>query len=1178
MLIRERACRLLSIVAITVIAAHSLHGSGSDAAADVPEGLKAYQVDNILRNGDFSQRALNRNAPAHWNLALDHWEELPGEMNYYSLADGTLRVQAPAPGVMQYVDITPITALEYTLSFEAEVETGTLQCAFKYGAKSIKAGKGFEKHSCSFKLPPGMSAAEWRVDFRPIGEGAVFKLRNVALKPTLPESNQDSEALYIDDAGKNIPLRGIAVADNNSVFEHFYDLKAAQYLRKYLYVSFGRVVPIYTGSKEAIRKEKGMVCFGRSFIGEEGMAKVTAGGYAMEGQGGNIYIAGKDDGAVHGAFALLAGMGMEFFAAVKDFTPATSDVLKLAKPRMGRNPGLVQGFLEVLFRKLSAKTTIVRNPSFAFRTSDWPILSAAPLGESCAELLACGRYVGQWISTDHTNGILVDPFQYFKEHPEYYALDKKGERSGSLASQQGLKGLENMTRNAATFRKTMNLCWSNPEVQKIASATALRWFELCPETKMISMIQGDNGLPDAFCQCENCQRFGVSDTDRYLRFVNVIAKAVREQYPEKMILAWSYLNTVKPPVNVVAEPNVILLVAVCGTGWGENGTSMKETLIDAQSSRVGVNWLSNWVKAVRCGPALYFPSTYEAVNKMRLFSDCGATTPFHVYGNYPPSKLDYLTNYIMRKVSWDLATDVEPHIDRFMAFYYGPAAPDMRQYFNLVEEKKMAFAKGFGDGNLGSDGIPLVVDHDALVKGLEYLGQAEAQVNSEDGKQMIRLHKLQFLNSYLLRSKSFQFQGEALERFAKCLAEALRLAKELNDNAPKSATTYREMVWLATGIEIGDTQPWHKSTVVQKILDDPLGMVKTNMKETYDKTEKGLKFDLRACAGGENASDYQYQSDEMRKAKRSFAKVLRRASSPRFGISAAFTLSGIPEQSAFLELVGLDDDKSGRAALKVLVNGETVFEGENTCRENDWTQMKILIPAKVLKKGVNTLEIKNATPEKTEAVADIYDVKDYNWGWFMLTEAELVFAPQDNPVVAKAPLILDAWKKARIDIFEGNHKTKFTARDGWGYGKGGSDDYYVWGESKKLSDKWEDWTISVVPSEDCTLTLWLRGPNRPKEEGSKELLPIWTEYDDLKIEGATLANPDFEALDDQGIPEGWKCVSANVVTGATAAEGKAYVKACFDQPVKQRVAAKAGQAVTISVKVRRGKEMPSLEP
>ena len=1126
------------------------------AESGAPDGLKVYQADNILRNGDFKQRALNRNAPAHWCTAVDlAINDLPEEMVLYSLKDGTLEFKAPAPGLSQHLDVTPVTALEYTLSFEAEVESGVLECdvtnrngtgpnAWLFSL--IKAGKGFERQSFTFKVDSGVSAEEFGVIFKP-RDGAVVKLRNVALKPSLPESNADAKALFIDDAGKNIPLRGIAVADNDSAFEHFYDLKAAQYLRKYLYVSFGRVVPIYTGSKEAIAKSKGMVCFGKSLVGVAEMAKVTVGGYAMECKGGSIYVGGKDDGAVHGAFALLSGMGLEFFFTLHDFIPATGEVIKLAKP------------------------AVIRNPSFAYRTLRPGILSYAPLGESCAELLESGRYIGIWGAAGvHNNGVLVDPFIYFNDHPEYYALNKDGKRSWQGAqrvSQRGIGVPKSMTRDEVDdFRNRMNLCWSNPEVQRIAVETMLKWAALSPETKILSELQGDSNDPSDWCQCDNCKKFGVSCTDKLLRFVNILAKAVREKYPDKLVETWAYCITIDPPVKVLPEPNVPVSYAVCDSPWGKNG-SYTETRIDAPSCVRGINGFSDWKKTgSTSGVALYFPSTYEAMNKMRYFAERGATNHFFAFPMRLPK--DDLATYIMRKLAWDLTTDVESAIDRFMSYYYGPAAPAMRQYFNLVEAQKLAYAKGIGQGDLGSDYIPFVVDYETMVKGLVYLNQAEALVKRDDGKQMIRYQKLVFLNSYLLRSKSALLQESELGDFAKCLAEALKLAIDLNDKEPKLGMSYREMIWSSTGIDIGDAKPWYRSPVVQKMLDDPLGMIKSNKKEAYVKTKKGLKFDLMAFAGGGDTLNYQYNG--IPKTKRPFAKVLQRATSPKSSISAAFNLSGVPVQDASLTLVGLDDEKPGHAAFQVLVNGESVFAGANTFGEDDWSQMNIQIPAKVLKKGVNTLEIKNTTPEKISAVADIYGTKDYFWGWFLIADAEINFAPGINPVMEKAPLILDDWKKARIGIrgVSAAGDKKITARGGW---VTGSSDVYAWGESKTLSDKWEDWTIAVVPEADCNLQIDICGPWRPKEKGSKELLPIWADYDDLKIEGAVLKNASFETLNSQMFPEGWECASANVVTDASAADGKTYIRACFDQPVLQTVAAKAGQLVTITVKIRRSR-------
>jgi len=178
-----------------------------------------------------------------------------------------------------------------------------------------------------------------------------------------------------------------------------------------------------------------------------------------------------------------------------------------------------------------------------------------------------------------------------------------------------------------------------------------------------------------------------------------------------------------------------------------------------------------------------------------------------------------------------------------------------------------------------------------------------------------------------------------------------------------------------------------------------------------------------------------------------------------------------------------------------------------------------------------------------------------------------VFAGVPAGLVENVPRIPDIWKKARIGVL-GIDGKKLTACGGWAID---SSAIYAWGQSKPLSDKWEEWTISVIPEGDCNLRIELCGPYRPKEKGSKKLLPIWAEFDDLKIEGAILKNASFETLNAQMLPEGWQCVPDNVVTDVSASDGKIYIKAWYGQPVKQTVAAKAGQIVTITVKVRRSK-------
>ena len=450
---------------LAVVAFVAVHGF----AAETPEGLSVYCESSILRNGDFKLKGLNHEIPAFWLTRGGERGDLVEDMPRYGLKDGVQRMESPAPGLTQELDLTPITAWDFELFFEAYVESGALEVSaspFNF-SKRIEAGKDFSRQNFPCSLAPSVSSALCSVTFRPIGDNAVIKLRDVQLKPTPPAGKVGAKELFID-AGEKSPLRGIAVTEDGTDFERFYNLKAAQYLRKYIFVNYGLFLEIFTGQKDPIQKLRGFVCFGNSLIDDGTMGKVTVGGYALKSENGKILVGGKDDGAVQGTFALLSGLGMGFFEDMSDFQPATGDTIK------------------------PPSQTLVCNPSIPARHMHyWRVQSFAPIGENCSELHGSTAYIGQRRLSDHTNGVLVDPFAHFKDHPEYYALMKDGKRSWNGKSMGNL-----------------HLCLSNPEVQRISAETAIKWFDLCPGMKYLCVCQGDGTSPDDWCQCENCAKFG----------------------------------------------------------------------------------------------------------------------------------------------------------------------------------------------------------------------------------------------------------------------------------------------------------------------------------------------------------------------------------------------------------------------------------------------------------------------------------------------------------------------------------------------------------------------------------------------------------------------------------------------------------------------------------------------
>jgi hypothetical protein len=91
---------------------------------------------------------------------------------------------------------------------------------------------------------------------------------------------------------------------------------------------------------------------------------------------------------------------------------------------------------------------------------------------------------------------------------------------------------------------------------------------------------------------------------------------------------------------------------------------------------------------------------------------------------------------------------------------------------------------------------------------------------------------------------------------------------------------------------------------------------------------------------------------------------------------------------------------------------------------------------------------------------------------------------------------------------------------------------------------------------------------------------VWTYYDDFRVEGATLANGDFEEVGADGRVRGWNCVmDRNWETGGEArsgvvplpgraASGSHVAVTTHDHRVTQEIAVKKGRTVTVTFRAR----------
>lgn len=110
------------------------------------------------------------------------------------------------------------------------------------------------------------------------------------------------------------------------------------------------------------------------------------------------------------------------------------------------------------------------------------------------------------------------PKKEFEKHPEWFAL---------------VEGK----------RQPTQLCTTNPEVQRRVIEHALEVFRKNPERNMVSVEPNDGG---GYCECKNCKKLG-SVSDRVFFLANVVARALRKEFPDKWVGLYAYAYHSDPP-------------------------------------------------------------------------------------------------------------------------------------------------------------------------------------------------------------------------------------------------------------------------------------------------------------------------------------------------------------------------------------------------------------------------------------------------------------------------------------------------------------------------------------------------------------------------------------------------------------------------------------------------------
>ena len=273
--------------------------------------------------------------------------------------------------------------------------------------------------------------------------------------------------------------------------------------------------------------------------------------------------------------------------------------------------------------------------------------------------------------TGHSFNKLVPPAKYFAAHPEYYAL----------VSARNWIGSADKPKVAA--RSPLQICTTNPEVRKIvAEALASK------NTEAMQSIMANDGY--GFCECELCKKLDREPwtdiytypnlSDRMWDFARDVAVQARKLNPKTKILFGAYAFYDKPPVKLDGMPdNISILKCI----WGGGVKDWKATEDEfSRFSRLGKLWLYEyWGAYTQSLPWNLIPAIEKECKLLKKYGGLGMRTE-----NSPAFASSGLVNYVGAKLLWNPDADVNALIDDYCKAGFGPAAPEMKAYFALVEK------------------------------------------------------------------------------------------------------------------------------------------------------------------------------------------------------------------------------------------------------------------------------------------------------------------------------------------------------------------------------------------------------------------------------------------------------------------------------------------------------------
>ena len=369
--------------------------------------------------------------------------------------------------------------------------------------------------------------------------------------------------------------------------------------------------------------------------------------------------------------------------------------------------------------------------------------------------------------------IVLENKAEFDAHPEYFALVQQPD--GTLK------------------RQGPQLEVTNPAVQQMAIKHALDYFKAAPDADMVSIDPAD-GV--GYSVSEESKKLGRPSNQAFY-LANIVAKAVREKYPDKLVGLLAYNWHCEPP-DFPLEPNVYVQLT---TGFTTGMYSYEELLEmwPTKTQHMGYyDYFSTWLwdKDLIPGGRVAGVESYLEPAIKKYASHAATSVAAESGNNWGVNGLGY---YIAAKLMWNPNADVDALENDFYQRAFGSAAPAMRRYYeHLSPDSKPMYGKS--------------------VVGRAYHDLDEATKQAQgDARVLARLNDLKL---YLADNYLHQLIQDAPDKETKkqrtldWIEHNYRIRNTymthwsavINAGISEGVQAFGDTTWTRNGL---DTEPWH---------------------------------------------------------------------------------------------------------------------------------------------------------------------------------------------------------------------------------------------------------------------------------------------------------------------------------------------------------------------------------